>query len=419
MDDVVITGIGIVSPIGIGRDAVWSAIASGTSGVRTIDDYARAGWIAPYGGQVVDFDGKKYVKPRKSLKVMAREIQFAFAAAEMAAADAGLEETVPNPDRAGVVLGAGTMYCDLEELLDAYRACAGSDGFDFSKWGTNAASELFPLWMLKHLPNMPACHIGIRQDARGPTNTIAHGDVSSLLALGEAAQVIQRGQADIMFAGGTSSRLDITDLLWHGGARLAQTDAPPATICRPFDVDREGMVMGEGAALFVLESRHRAERRKARPIARIASVVGRNQPTASTSVPPGKAIAAALAAALEQAQLSPQELSHVNAHGLSTKVDDPVEAAAIAEVIQGADVLVTAPKSYFGNLGAGGGAVELAVSLLALEHNVVPATLNHQSTDPECAITVATELTGTTHRAVAALNHTPTGQAVAAVVVGE
>lgn len=418
MDDVVITGIGIVSPIGIGRDAVRSALESGTSGVTAIERYREAGWIAPFGGQVLDFDPKEYVTPRKSLKVMAREIQMAFAASELAAADAGIAEGSFDPERAGVVLGAGTMYCDLEELVEAYRTSRTDGEFDYAKWGSEAARELFPLWMLKYLPNMPACHIGIRQDARGPTNTIAHGDVSSLLAIAEAAQVIRRGQAEVMFAGGVSTRLSMTDLLWHGGARMAQGDAPPAMLSRPFDAARTGMVMGEGAALLVLESRTHAERRGRKPFARFVSSASGNEATTHFA-PPGKAIANAFARAIDRAGVAANELAHVHANGLGTLEDDPVEAVAIAKVLDGADVPVTAAKSYFGNLGAGGGAVELAVSLLAATKGEVPATLNHKHTDPACPIRVAAQREPTERRHFAKLNHTPTGQAVALVLAAE
>lgn len=419
MDDVLITGIGIVSPIGIGTQAVRDSIAGRTSGVTAIDDLAKAGWLAPYGGQVADFEPKEWVKPRKSMKVMAREIQMAFAAAELAAEHAGAEPGSFDPDRSGVVLGAGTMYCDVEELADAYRACATEDGFDFSKWGQEAARQMFPLWMLKYLPNMPACHIGIRQDARGPNNTIAHGDVSSLLALAEASHVIRRGQADVMFAGGISSRLTISDLLWHGGVRMAQSEGPPGEISRPFDVDRSGMVVGEGSALFVLESRQHAERRGAKQLARVAAVASRNQNNTKRYETPGEAISTALAVALERAGLDPSELSHVHAHGASTVEDDPVEAAAIAQVLDGADVPVTAAKSFFGNLGAGSGAVELAVSLLSAQEEKVPPTLNHRRTDPACPVRVAAQAEPTKRKAFAKLNHTSTGQAVAAIVVAE
>lgn len=404
--------------MGIGSEAVRASLNSGQSGVTAIDDYEKAGWVAPYGGQVLDFDAKQYVKPRKSMKVMAREIQMAFAAAEMAAEQAGVAEGSFDPERAGVVLGAGAMYCDLDELVGAYRVSSTEGQFDFAKWG-DAFREFFPLWMLKYLPNMPACHIGIRHDAQGPTNTISNGDVSSLQALSEAAHVIRRGQADLMFTGGVSSRLAITDLIWHRGARLAQGDAPPESISRPFDAQRSGMVMGEGAALFVLESRKHAERRGAVPLARVVSTSSRYQQLAHQYDPPDEAIATALGIALERAGMAAAELSHVNAHGLSTVEDDPVEAAAIASVLDGADVPVTAAKSYFGNLGAGGGAVELAVSLLSLAEGQVPATLNHEQTDPSCPIRVAASAEPTDRRAFAKLNHTPTGQAVATIIVAE
>ncbi|QDU54047.1 beta-ketoacyl-[acyl-carrier-protein] synthase family protein [Aeoliella mucimassa] len=416
MEDVLITGLGIVSPIGIGREAVRSAIESRTSGITTIDDYAKAGWLAPYGGRVTDFEPKEYVKPRKSMKVMAHEIQMAFAAAEMAVSDAGLEEGSIDPERSGVVLGAGSMYCDLEELVDAYRSCSTEQGFDFNKWGDAAKRELFPLWMLKYLPNMPACHIGIRHDARGPTNTISHGEISSLLALAEAMQVIRRGQADVMFVGGTSTRLSITDLVWHGGARMAHGDLSPAEACRPFDAKRQGMVMGEGAAVMVLESRTHAERRGQQPLARVLSVATRSCQTAKRFDPPVPAIENALSVALERAEIAPSELAHINAHGLGTLEDDPAEAQAIAKVLDGADVPVTSPKSYFGNLGAGCGAMELVVSLLAANEGAVPPTLNHEQTDPACPVRVAAETEATTRKAFAALNHTNTGQAVAAIL---
>ena len=142
----------------------------------------------------------------------------------------------------------------------------------------------YPLWMLKYLPNMPACHIGIRYDARGPNNTIAEGDVSSLLALGEAADVIRRGHADVMIVGGTGSRCNISSMVWHRGARLALNGKPdPAQICRPFDAERSGMVYGEGAAQLILESREFAGRRGVRPLARVVAVASRSEPTHSLS----------------------------------------------------------------------------------------------------------------------------------------
>src|SRR5262245_22307401 len=215
--EVVITGLGIVSPIGVGREQVWASIVERRSGVRPLPHLASAGWMAPYGGDVIDFDPKELIQPRKSIKVMSREIQLASAAAELAWQDAGLAEATLDADRFGVIGAAGLLYCELEELRLPFMAWVKQEDFDIEAWSRQAMGEMYPLWMLKYLPNMPACHIGIRYDARGPNNTIAEGDVSSLLALAEAADTIRRDLADVMIVGGTGSRLNVTDFLWHAG----------------------------------------------------------------------------------------------------------------------------------------------------------------------------------------------------------
>jgi 3-oxoacyl-[acyl-carrier-protein] synthase II len=269
--EVVITGVGIVSPIGVGREAVWNAIESRQSGVRPLPDLAAAGWIAPFGGDVAGFDPKELIQPRKSIKVMSRDIQLASAAAELAWQDSCLSQATLDPERFGVVGAAGVMYCDLEELRGPFLEWIKAEDFDVHRWSRDAMGELYPLWMLKYLPNMPACHIGIRYDARGPNNTISEGDVSSLLALSEATDVIRRGQADVMIVGGTGSRINISDLMWHRGARLAcNGKLPPEAVCRPFDAERSGQVYGEGSAQIVIETREHAQRRGARVMARVA-----------------------------------------------------------------------------------------------------------------------------------------------------
>jgi 3-oxoacyl-[acyl-carrier-protein] synthase II len=415
MREVVITGVGIVSPIGVGREAVWESVAQKHSGVRRLDYLAEAGWLAPWGGAVTDFEPKEFIQPRKSLKVMSREIQLAGAAAEMAWRDAGLAEAAIDPDRFGVIGATGLLYCELEELLEPFRAWTKQENFDIRRWSQRAMGEMYPLWMLKYLPNMPSCHVGIRYDARGPNNTIAEGDVSSLLAVAEAADVIRRDLADLMIAGGAGSRINITDLMWHRGARLAPDDhGDPAAVCRPFDAGRNGMVYGEGAAELVLESRDHAERRGVRPLARVAAAASRYEPSAESLEPTGDAIRRAIQAAMAAARLESFHIGHVNAHGNSTVEDDRAEAVAIRQTL--GDVPVTAPKSYFGNLGHGSGAVELAVSLLALAEGMIPPTLNYESPDPECPVNVVTDLRPTDNRAFVKLNHNTTGQAAALVV---
>jgi len=414
--EVVITGLGIVSPIGVGRDAVWQSICQRRSGVRPLPHLANTDWPAPFGGQIVDFDPKELIEPRKSIKVMSRELQLASAAAELAWRDAGLPRAALNPDRFGVIGAAGLLYCELEELRLPFTHWVQQSDFDIHRWSREAMGELYPLWMLKYLPNMAACHIGIRYDARGPNNTIAENDVSSLLALAEGVEVIRRDQADVMIIGGTGSRINVTDFLWHRGARLAcaNGEADPATVCRPFDAARSGLVYGEGAAKIVLESRQHAEQRGARPIARIAAAASRCELSAETLRPTGKAIRRAIRAVLDAAGLEPHQIGHVNAHGNSTREDDPAEAQAIRDVL--GDVPVTAPKSFFGNLGHGSGMVELCVSLLAMERVVVPPTLNYETPDPECPVNVVTDMQATDRATFIKLNHNTTGQAAAVVI---
>jgi 3-oxoacyl-[acyl-carrier-protein] synthase II len=415
--DVVITGLGIVSPIGVGRQAVWDSIVARRSGVRMQPALEAAGWLAPFNAEVADFDPKELIQPRKSIKVMSRDIQLASAAAEIAWQESGLAEATIDPDRFGVVGAAGVMYCDLEELRIPFLEWIKQEDFDIHRWSRQAMGELYPLWMLKYLPNMPACHIGIRYDARGPNNTIAEGDVSSLLALSEAADVIRRDHADVMIVGGTGSRINISDLVWHRGARIAcNGKVDPAEICRPFDAERSGMVCGEGAAEIVLESREHAERRGAKILGRVAGFASRNEAAAVAQQPTGDSIRRAIRAALSLSGVEAADISHVNAHGMSTREDDPIEARAIRDTL--GDTPVTALKSYFGNLGQGSGMVELAISVLAMQHGVVPPTLNYETPDPECPVNVVTELQQTDKPAFIKLNHNATGQAAAVVIAG-
>lgn len=413
--DVLITGLGVISPIGVGREAIWESITGRRSGVRPLANLQAAGWLAPFGGNVVDFEPKEYIQPRKSIKVMCREIQLASAAAELAWQDAGLGAATIDPERFGVVGAAGVLYCDLEELRIPFIEWLKQEDFDIHRWSRKAMGELYPLWMLKYLPNMPACHIGIRYDARGPNNTISLGDVSSMLAVTEAAGVIRRGHADVMIVGGTGSKLNVTDFVWHGNARLGcNGKLPPQRVSRPFDARRCGMVYGEGAAQIVLESRAHAVARGARAMARVAGTASRYELAAEGMRPSGDSIGRAIRSALELSGVPRDEIGHVNAHGLSTREDDAAEAQAIQATL--GDLPVTAPKSFFGNLGPGSGMVELAISLIGMSHGAVPLTLNYETPDPECPVNVATDVQSAKASAFVKLSHNSTGQAAAVVI---
>jgi 3-oxoacyl-[acyl-carrier-protein] synthase II len=203
--------------------------------------------------------------------------------------------------------------------------------------------------------------------------------------------------------------------MWHRGARLARDGKfPPDAVCRPFDAERSGQINGEGAAQIVIETREHAERRGARIMGLLAGSATRYEPVADGLQPTGRAIGRAIRAALAAAEIEPPDISHVNAHGNSTLEDDPIEARAIRDAL--GDVPVTAPKSFFGNLGHGSGMVELVISLLAMSRGVVPPTLNYETPDPDCPVNVVTEIQPAKGRAFVKLNHNATGQAAAVVV---
>lgn len=418
MQEIVITGVGVVSPIGVGREAFEASLRAGRGGVRTIDTFDSSGLPVHIAGEVTNFDPKQYVKPRKSLKVMSREIQFAYASASLACQDAELDLDNINPERLGVVYGSDLICCDLEEVVSAYRSCLVDGRFDFTRWGEHALSELYPLWMLKYLPNMPACHVGIACDARGPTNSILLGEVSALLALAEGVSVIERGHADAMIVGGVAARLHPTAIAYRGDKMHSHRNDDPAAACRPFDADRDGMVLGEGAGAVLLESREHAERRGAPIHARVLGCASNFAAPDKTGATDGAAIRASILGALRAARIEPGQVGHVNAHGLSTRLHDPIEARAIRDCL--GDVLVTAPKSYFGNLSAGAGAVEMAVSLFALRERQAPPTLNYETPDETCPVRVVAGSPQPLPSNIALiLNQSSTGQAAAVVLCGE
>lgn len=413
--EVVITGVGVVCPIGIGKQPFWHALDAGQSGIVVLPEIADADFPFRLGGKVQGFDGKDFVQPRKTLKVMCNEIQYAYAAGALAMEDAGLAKGQIEGERLGVVLGSEMFYGDLFELVDVYRHSIVEGKFDYDLFGPAAMRDLFPLWMLKYLPNMAACHLGIAIEARGPNNSIVQGGVSSLAALMEGASCIERGIADVMLVGGVGSNITISALAFKPYDQFTQSKDDPTLAIKPFDRDRDGTVPGEGAGMLVLESRAHAEGRGATILARIRGSSSRFEPNGPERPVQGTAIRGSIQAALAKAELRPEEIGHVNAHGIGTIAHDRLEAQAIHATL--GDVPVTAPKSYFGDLGAGSGAVEMIASVLALQQGRVPRTLNYKQPDPECPVHV---VAGTSleldHAAAMLLNQSSTGQAVAVVI---
>lgn len=416
--EIVVTGLGLVSPLGIGQEAFWRSLLAGESGAGPITLIDHAALPMHFAAEVHQFDPAAFVKPRKSIKVMARDAQLAITAAALARDDAGLTTTGVDPERLGVVLGADKINQTVSETEPSFRAASTDGHFRFDLWCTRGLEGSYPLGMLRLLPNMLACHISIAQDARGPNNTLCMVEASSLLAVGEAAAAIERGWVDVMLAGGASSRMQAYDWVHDCALReLSRRNDNPAAASRPFDAQRDGEVRGEGAAVLVLEERRHAERRGAKVLCRVLNWASGCDVRVGGARQPGSGLRRAVQVALDQAGLTPGEIGHVNAHAAGTQALDALEANMLAELLPG--VPVTAPKSAFGQLFAAGGAMELAASALALHHDRVPATLNYQRPDPAgppLPIIAGEPLVGARPYALA-LNLTELGQA-AVVVLG-
>jgi 3-oxoacyl-[acyl-carrier-protein] synthase II len=424
---VVITGIGVVSPIGIGIDAFWKSLQTGTSGVRPTTMFPCAPPQCQIAAEVPDFVPSQFTKTRdqkKALRVMCREIQLGFAAASLALDDAGIAEGAIEPERLGVEFGANLMLSPPEDLADAEAACKdpATHDFTYGQWGEVGLPRMFPLWLLKFLPNMPACHIGIAADARGPNNSITIDEASANLVIGESLRVIARGHADVMITGSTGTRVhsvkSIHAMMWD---KLANFEGDPSMACRPFDKMRSGQVVGEGAGVLILEDDTHARRRGAKIYGRILGAGCVCVCTLSGKGDTRRALAQAMRLALKDAGLKPEDIGHINAHGLSTLESDRLEAQAIYDVFGdlAAKVPVTALKSYFGNCAAGCGALETAGSLAGLAHGVIPATLNYQHPDPECRLAVVSGAPRpVTNKTFLKINVTRMGQASAVVIAG-
>jgi 3-oxoacyl-[acyl-carrier-protein] synthase II len=237
--------------------------------------------------------------------------------------------------------------------------------------------------MLKYLPNFLACHVSILHDARGPNNSITESDVASLLALGEAHRILGRDGADFFLVGGAESKMNVLSLVRQCLFEpLSKRNDAPEKACRPFDRGRDGIVIGEGATVLVVEDLEHARRRGAEIYAEVVGFGSAFDPQMT-----GGGVTRAVKAALAEAGIGPEDLDHVNAHGLGSREADVTESRGLYAAL-GDRVPVFAPKSYMGNLGAGGSVTELAASVLALRHGLVPATLNYEEPDPDCPVNV-------------------------------
>jgi 3-oxoacyl-[acyl-carrier-protein] synthase II len=407
---VVITGVGLATPIGIGAESVWNALLERKCGVRRLTAFDPSGFASQVGGEIETLVMKSYV-PRSYLKfarVMARDIEIAVAAAYEAARDAGLKtkclidrgeaQAPSNVDstRFGANIGAGLICADLTELAGAL-ATAADDGGQFSirKWGNEGMTNLNPLWLLKFLPNMLSCHVTIVHDAQAPSNTITCGEASSHLAIGEAFRTVARGDADICICGGAESKINPMGMMRQQLLNRVSRkfNDQPARACRPFDADRDGIVVGEGGGLLILEDLEHARARGARIYCEVAGFgASNNAHSWSEPHPEGAGITLAIQKALSDAGLKSDQIDLVGAFGAGTVEHDLSEARGIRAALDsnGSKVPVLAIKGAIGNNGAGSGAIDLGIAALCISHGTIPPSQNVDRADPQCGLNVIT-----------------------------
>jgi len=420
----VITGHGALTPLGNDPATVWAALSAGRGAVGPITAFDASRLPSRIAGEVRDFSARKHLDNKnefekaigKSLKLMARTIQLGLIAAKFAVKDAGLERGRYDPTRVGIVFGSNMISIEVDDVVEASRAALGNpEGrVDLLAWGERGLETIEPTWMLKYLPNMAACHISVLYDLQGPSNSITEDDVASLNALGEAFRHIERGQADAFLVGGADSKLSYLSIARHSlFLPLSTRNDDPAGACRPFDKNRDGGVIGEGAAVLVVEELGHAQKRGARILAEVLGFA-----SAFDAKRDGSGLARAIRRAMNDAGLGPEDLDHINAHGLGAIESDVIEAQAIRAALGAAAdrIPVFAAKGYMGNLGPAAGIAELGFSLLAAANGQLPPTLNHRTPDPACGINVhASGLRPMTKPNVLKLGFTDLGQCAALV----
>jgi 3-oxoacyl-[acyl-carrier-protein] synthase II len=374
MRRVVITGLGAVTPVGNDVPAMWRSLLAGRSGVGRIACFDASAFESRIAGEVKGFDPGTYLTP-KEVKRTERFTQFAIAASKQAAADAGLSLEGEDPFRYGVVIGTGMGSMQLIENQHAVLLSKGP-------------GKLTPFMIPMLICNMAPGHVAMNLGFKGPNFCTTTACASGAHGVGEAFRIIQYGGADVMLGGGTESCVSPMSV---GGfcalMALSRRNDAPERASRPFDKERDGFVIGEGAGVLVLEELEHAKKRKAKIYAEMAGYGSSADAYHMTAPDPeGEGAAHAMALALADAKLRPEQVPYVNAHGTSTELNDKIETLAIKKVFKDAAkrVAVSSTKSMTGHLIGGAGGVEAVISVLAVTEGVMPPTINYEHPDPEC-----------------------------------
>jgi 3-oxoacyl-[acyl-carrier-protein] synthase II len=372
---VVVTGMGVVSPFGVGLEPFWDGLAAGRSAVGRITHFDPGDYPCQVAAQVPDFDPRAFIDFKEAWR-MSRTSQFAVAAARMAVEHAGLRIDAGTSDEIGALIACGTISMpDVEEAVATLMQRGGM--------------KISPFFIPIALPNMPSSQVALQLGLRGHTSAISTACAAGSQAIGEAAEIVRRGDAEVMLAGGAEAPITALSLGAFSVMRALSTgfNHEPARASRPFDRLRDGFVSGEGAAVLVLERLSSARRRGATVLAEIAGYGSSSDAHHITAPDPeGHGALRAMRRALQRARLDPQQVDYINAHATSTPVGDRAETLAIKQLFgeYAPSVPISANKSMIGHLTGAAGAVEAVATILTLQRGLIPPTINQEAPDPEC-----------------------------------
>jgi 3-oxoacyl-[acyl-carrier-protein] synthase II len=371
---VVITGIGMISPLGIGNEPTWKGVVEGRSGIGCITKFDATNFACKIAGEVRGFNPEDWIE-KKEVKKSDTFIHYAIAAAQMAVDDSGLDTKKEDSDRFGVIIGSGIGGLPLIEEMH-------------TKMLERGPSRISPFFIPGLIVNLASGQISIRFNCRGPSSAPATACATGAHAIGDAYKIIQRDEADLMFAGG--SEAVITPLAVGGFAAmraLSTRNDDPAHASRPWDLNRDGFVMGEGAGVLLLEERDRAKARGAKIYAELTGY-GMSSDAYHITSPSedGAGMSRVMQRALKDAHLGINDIQYINAHGTSTPVGDRIETIAIKTVFgdQAYKVPVSSTKSMTGHLLGAAGGLEAAICALAIRDQIMPPTINYETPDPDC-----------------------------------
>jgi 3-oxoacyl-[acyl-carrier-protein] synthase II len=385
---VVITGIGCINPMGHDPETVWSGLKEGQSGVGPTTIFDASRFPTRISAEVKNWDITDIGEDAHKWKFRGRHSCFAAGAARQAVDGSGILDTKLDPTRFGVYLGSGEGSQDFFSFAKMMAAGLAGESFDLDAFIKCGLETLNPTLELEQEPNMPAGHMASMFNAQGPNFNCLTACAASSQAIGEATEMIRRGDADVMLSGGTHSMIHPLGVTGFSLlTALSTRNDEPAKASRPFDRLRDGFVIGEGAAMVILEDLERAKARGAHIYGEILGYGGTADAYRITDIhPEGRGAIACMRMALQDAGLQPAQINYVNAHGTSTSVNDRVETVTCREVFGEAaeEVPVSSTKSMMGHLIAAAGVTEMIVCLMAIRDNVLPPTINYENPDPDC-----------------------------------